>query len=69
MEKKIKELAFHIRTLNQALLSLEEILAEEFSVIVRDATIQRFEYTFELGWKIFLVPHGRQSVLPMMWVF
>lgn len=53
MEKKIKELDFHIRTLNQALLSLEEILAEEFSVIVRDVTIQRFEYTFELGWKIF----------------
>jgi len=30
-----------------ALATLEEILDEPFSDIVRDATIQRFEYTFE----------------------
>ena len=35
----------------KALVSLEDILNEEFSVIVRDATIQRFEYTFEAMWK------------------
>ncbi len=31
--------------------TLKEILDEPFSVIVRDATIQRFEYTFEALWK------------------
>ena len=53
MEKKIKELDFHMRTLEQALITLEEISEEAFSVIVRDATIQRFEYTFELAWRLF----------------
>lgn len=36
----------------RALMTLEEILEEEFSVIVRDAAIQRFEYTFESLWKL-----------------
>ncbi|NOR64537.1 MAG: hypothetical protein GQ468_00805 [Candidatus Scalindua sp.] len=31
--------------------TLKEILDEPFSVLVRDATIQRFEYTFESLWK------------------
>jgi len=31
--------------------TLKEILKEPFSLIVRDATIQRFEYTFEALWK------------------
>jgi nucleotidyltransferase substrate binding protein (TIGR01987 family) len=31
--------------------TLREILREPFSIIVRDATIQRFEYTFEAFWK------------------
>jgi nucleotidyltransferase substrate binding protein (TIGR01987 family) len=53
MEKKIQELDFHLRTLDQALLTLEDILTEPFSLIVQDATIQRFEYTFELAWKLF----------------
>ena len=34
-----------------ALSTLEEILKQPFSVIVRDAAIQRFEYTFEALWK------------------
>ncbi|MBI5894078.1 MAG: nucleotidyltransferase substrate binding protein [Deltaproteobacteria bacterium] len=37
-----------------ALRSLEtfkEIINEPFSIIVRDAAIQRFEYTFEAFWK------------------
>ncbi len=53
MEEKIKELDFHIKTLEQALTTLEEVLQAPYSVIVRDATIQRFEYTFELAWKLF----------------
>ncbi len=35
----------------KALGTLEEILKEPYSVIVRDAAIQRFEYTFEALWK------------------
>lgn len=31
--------------------TLRDILNEPFTVIVRDATIQRFEYTFEALWK------------------
>lgn len=34
-----------------SLETLREILEEPYSVIVRDATIQRFEYTFEALWK------------------
>ncbi len=36
----------------KALETLREILREPYSVIVRDATIQRFEYTFEIFWKL-----------------
>ncbi len=35
----------------KALETLQEILRSEYSVIVRDASIQRFEYTFEAVWK------------------
>ncbi len=35
----------------RALKTLEEILREPYSVIIRDAAIQRFEYTFEAVWK------------------
>lgn len=35
----------------KALVTFKEILDEPFSVIVRDAAIQRFEYTFEAFWK------------------
>lgn len=35
----------------RALSTLEDISKETFSVIVRDAAIQRFEYTFESLWK------------------
>lgn len=35
----------------QALKTLKEILEEPFTIIVRDASIQRFEYTFEAIWK------------------
>ena len=35
----------------KALKTLKEISKEPYSVIVRDAAIQRFEYTFEAFWK------------------
>ena len=36
---------------NKSLKSLQAVLQEPFSVIVRDAAIQRFEFTFEAFWK------------------
>ena len=35
----------------KALNSLKEILKEPYSVYIRDATIKRFEFTFEALWK------------------
>lgn len=35
----------------ESLGTLKDILKENFSVIIRDASIQRFEYTFEAFWK------------------
>jgi len=39
-------------TATRALATLEQILTESPSTIVRDAAIQRFEYTFEAVWKL-----------------
>ena len=41
-----------LTALEKAAGSLERALAEPPSEIARDATIQRFEYTFELAWKV-----------------
>jgi Nucleotidyltransferase substrate binding protein like len=35
----------------KAVLKLEEILMLPKDEVVHDATVQRFEYTFELAWK------------------
>lgn len=35
----------------RALGTLKDIVEEPYSIIIRDATIQRFEYTFEAFWK------------------
>lgn len=35
----------------RALGTLRDIMKEPFSIIIRDAAIQRFEYTFEAFWK------------------
>ncbi|GAB6063268.1 HI0074 family nucleotidyltransferase substrate-binding subunit [Deferrisoma palaeochoriense] len=53
MEEGIQELLVHLDIVEQALATLEEALALPLTPIVRDAAIQRFEYTFELGWKLF----------------
>lgn len=58
----MERIGIKYRELSRALKTLEEILKEPYSVIVRDATIHRFEYTFEAFWKFikeFLrVEHG-----------
>ena len=42
----------HIEPLEKAILSLQKALnVEPVDDIVRDAVIQRFEYSFELSWK------------------
>lgn len=38
-------------SLKKALIAWEKVLKEEYSDIVRDATIQRYKFTFELLWK------------------
>ena len=35
----------------KALTSLDEVLKEPYSIYLRDATIKRFEYTFDTFWK------------------
>lgn len=35
----------------RAISTLSQVLEEPFSIIIRDATIQRFEYSFEALWK------------------
>jgi nucleotidyltransferase substrate binding protein (TIGR01987 family) len=40
-----------IETFSKALARLEEVMPMDESEVVRDAMIQRFEFTFELGWK------------------
>ncbi|MDI6804989.1 MAG: HI0074 family nucleotidyltransferase substrate-binding subunit [Bacteroidota bacterium] len=41
-----------IQDTEKALTQLNRALQEKFSDIVRDAAIQRFEFTFELFWKL-----------------
>jgi nucleotidyltransferase substrate binding protein (TIGR01987 family) len=52
MDIRIKDIDMHLETLEQALALLEEVLSEPFSALMRDAAIHRFEYTFELSWKL-----------------
>jgi len=47
----MERLALRFEDALKALEMLEEITQKEFSVIIRDAAIQRFEYTFEAFWK------------------
>jgi len=52
MDTRLKDIDMHLETLEQALTLLQEVLSEPFSALVRDAAIHRFEYTFELSWKL-----------------
>lgn len=45
------ELKLSLNNLKSAYARLDEVLALEETQIVRDATIQRYEFTFELLWK------------------
>ncbi len=50
--------------LKKAVKSLEEAINMPYSEIVRDGTIQRFEYTIELAWKVSKKLMGTQSTAP-----
>jgi nucleotidyltransferase substrate binding protein (TIGR01987 family) len=51
--------------LEKAIASLTEALNQEpTDKLVRDGTIQRFEYTFELAWKVAKKKMGTTSVAP-----
>lgn len=47
----MERINFRYKDARKALKTLNDILKEPFSVIIRDAAIQRFEYTFEAFWK------------------
>jgi len=53
--------------LQKAIESLTEVIAQPKDEFIRDATIQRFEYTYELSWKMIkrhLVLAGFSDVPP-----
>lgn len=52
MQAKLKNSSISILPFKKALKSLSDVLREPFSALIRDAAIQRFEYTFELSWKL-----------------
>ena len=56
----MEKLKRRIDELGKALRTLKEISREPYSVVVRDAAIQRFEYTFEAFWK-FLRDYLRET--------
>ncbi len=47
----MEKLTILMRDNDRALTTLQEIFETPYSIIVRDAAIQRFEYCFEIGWK------------------
>ena len=52
MDLKKKSLELNLSPFEKALRSLTEVFKEPQNAITRDAAIQRFEYTFELSWKV-----------------
>jgi nucleotidyltransferase substrate binding protein (TIGR01987 family) len=48
----MEQLKERLESCQRALTTLDEILAMTFSTVVRDASIQRFEYSFESLWKL-----------------
>lgn len=48
----MEKLNERLQSCQAALVTLDEALRLPFSVIVRDAAIQRFEYSFESAWKL-----------------
>lgn len=47
----MERLKLKLTDTQNSLNTLKEILKEPYSIVVRDATIKRFEYTFDTLWK------------------
>ena len=47
----MERLELKIEDAKKALTSLNEVMKEPYSIFIRDATIKRFEYTFDTFWK------------------
>jgi nucleotidyltransferase substrate binding protein (TIGR01987 family) len=47
----MEKLKLRTETATKALKILKEILEEPYSTIIRDASIKRFEYSFDIFWK------------------
>ena len=47
----MERLELKIEDAKKALTSLSEVMKEPYSIFIRDATIKRFEYTFDTFWK------------------
>ncbi len=47
----MEKLNYHLENFDKALNSLQNIQDEAFSLIVRDAALQRFKHTVKLFWK------------------
>jgi nucleotidyltransferase substrate binding protein (TIGR01987 family) len=50
------------KELNEAVLRLEEAIAQPENDMVRDSVIQRFEFSFELAWKTLQLYLERQGL-------
>ena len=48
----MERLTERLKIANQALTSFQEALIQPYSTLIRDACIQRFEFTFEAIWKL-----------------
>ena len=48
----MERLTLRYKDAERTIATLKEIMEQPFSIIVRDAAIQRFEYTFEALWKL-----------------
>ncbi len=57
-----------LQSLNRAIKQFEKVLKEEKTEFIRDAAIQRFEFTYELLWKTLKTHleeiHGVRAVSP-----
>lgn len=47
----MERLKLKLKDAQKSLATLKEVLKEPYSILVRDATIKRFEYTFDTYWK------------------
>ncbi|MBU1327392.1 nucleotidyltransferase substrate binding protein [Patescibacteria group bacterium] len=62
-----EKLQLQIRQLERATGRLAEVLSLEPTLVTMDATIQRFEFTFELAWKVmknFAYEKGLEAISP-----